>query len=232
MWFTMPMEWPLLASLTTADRSKLLESARRRHFARGEVVFHEGDPGDSLHLIEAGRFAVQVFTPGGEAATLNVLSPGGFFGELALLRSESARRRTATIVALEPSRTLSLSGATFHAICDQHPQVEQLMSALLAQRVEDLSQRLLEALYVGVDRRVCRRLLELADVYGEGTRWVIPLTQEHLADLAGASRPTVNQVLQKLSSKGVVALHRGRMEVLDYEALYKRTGKARTDTMR
>lgn len=219
------MEWPLLASLTAADRSQLLASGRRRHFDRGEVVFHEGDLGDSLHLIEAGRFAVQVFTPGGEAATLNVLSPGGFFGELALLRTEPPLRRTATIVALEASRTLSLSGATFHAICDRNPPVEQLMGALLAQRVEELSQRLLEALYVGVDRRVCRRLLELADVYGGGATRVIPLTQDHLADLAGASRPTVNQVLQKLSSRGVVALHRGRIEVLDYEALYKRTGR-------
>jgi CRP/FNR family cyclic AMP-dependent transcriptional regulator len=219
------MEWPLLASLSAADRSKLLASARRRLFARGEVVFHEGDPGDSLHLIEAGRFAVQVFTPGGEAATLNVLSPGGFFGELALLRAQPALRRTATIVALEPSRTLSLSGTTFHSICDQHPQIEHLIGALLAERIEQLSQRLLEALYVGVDRRVSRRLLELADVYGGGATTVIPLTQDHLADLAGASRPTVNQVLQKLASKGVVALHRGRIEVLDYNALRARTGK-------
>jgi CRP-like cAMP-binding protein len=53
---------------------------------------------------------------------------------------------------------------------------------------------------------------------------VIPLTQDHLADLAGASRPTVNQVLQKLASLGVVLLHRGRIEVLQYDGLHKRTG--------
>jgi CRP/FNR family transcriptional regulator, cyclic AMP receptor protein len=220
------MEWPLLASLSPADRSQLIASARRRVFARGEVVFHEGDPGDSLHLIETGRLAVQVFTPGGEAATLNVLSPGGFFGELALLRAEPPPRRTATIVALEPARTLSLSAATFHAICDQHPQVEQLIVALLARRVEQLSQRLLEALYVGVDHRVCRRLVELADVYrGNGATTVVPLTQDHLAGLAGASRPTVNQVLHKLASQQVVALNRGRIEVLDYGALRRHTGR-------
>lgn len=222
---TEAVEWPLLDSLSAADRAHLLSSARRRAFARGEVVFHEGDLGDSLHLVRTGRLAVQVFTTTGEAATLNVLRPGDFFGELALLRERPAPRRTASVVALEPAQTLSLSGVAFHAICDQHPRIERLMVTMLAQRVEELGQRLLEALYVGVDQRVCRRLLELTHIYGgRDTPTVIPLTQDHLADLAGASRPTVNQVLQKLASLGVVDLHRGRIEVLRYDGLHKRTG--------
>jgi CRP/FNR family transcriptional regulator, cyclic AMP receptor protein len=219
------MEWPLLASLTPEERSQLISSARPRLFAREEVVFHEGDPADDVHLIGSGRLAVRVATPGGEVVTLNILTPGEFFGELSLLRDDAARKRTATMVALEPARTLSLSAAAFHAVCDRHPKVERLVVSLLAERVEELSQRLLEALYVGVDRRVYRRLLDLAKIYGGGAGpTMIPLRQDHLADLAGATRPTVNQVLQKLASQDVVALHRGRIEVLDMATLRRRAG--------
>ncbi|MGH3472871.1 MAG: Crp/Fnr family transcriptional regulator [Nocardioidaceae bacterium] len=208
--------------MTEPARTELLSRTRQRKFARREVLFHEGDPGDSLLLIESGRLAVQVNAPSGETVTLNVLSSGDYFGELALLRDEPSHRRTATVVALEPAMTLSISGATFQSVCMDHPQVERLVSRLLAERVEQLSQRLLEALYVGADMRVYRRLVELAEVYGACPHGEIPLTQEQLADLAGATRPTVNQVLQRLAAQGFVGLHRGRIEVLDLASIQRR----------
>jgi CRP/FNR family transcriptional regulator, cyclic AMP receptor protein len=51
-------EWPVLASLSAVEREELLRACRRRRFAKGEVVFHQGDPGDSLHLLDVGRVAV------------------------------------------------------------------------------------------------------------------------------------------------------------------------------
>jgi len=219
------MTWSLLAPLAAGDRAELLASARTRHYERDEEVFHEGDPGDSLHLVNKGRLSVRVSTPDGESATLNVLGPGDYFGELALLRDRPVQERTASVVALEPVTTLSVSGIAFQAICERHPAVERLVATLLADRIEQLSQRLLEALYVGVDRRVWRRLSELADMYADDNRApgvVIPLTQSHLADLAGATRPTVNQVLQHLAAEGLVSLGRGRMTVRDRDALRHR----------
>jgi len=95
-------------------------------------------------------------------------------------------------------------------LCARHPEVERLVISLLAERVDQLSQRLLEALYVGVDRRVYRRLIELADIYrSEAPDVSVPLTQDDLAGLAGATRPTVNKVLQPLSANGILRLHRG-----------------------
>ena len=82
--------------------------------------------------------------------------------------------------------TLSLPAKAFRELCETHPQVEQLVSALLAQRVEQLSHSLLEALYVGLDRRVYRRLLELSAIYAPGADTAtVPLTQSNLADLVG-----------------------------------------------
>src|SRR6476661_2129931 len=98
------MEWPLLAPLPPAPREAVLQAARRRRFGKGEVVFHEGDPADSLHLVTAGHLAVQVSTPGGDRATLNVLGPGAHVGELALL--PDVHQRSATVTALDSAETL------------------------------------------------------------------------------------------------------------------------------
>jgi CRP/FNR family cyclic AMP-dependent transcriptional regulator len=217
------MDWPLLASLSDAERRDVLATARLRRFAKSEVVCHQGDPSDSLHLVARGRLAVRTSTPAGDSVTLNLLSPGSFFGELSLLRVEAPSKRTATVVALEAAATHSLPAASFRRLCDTYPRVEQLLTMLLARRVEELSDRLLEALYVGLDRRIYRRLVELCELYATGTAAVtIPLTQEQLADLVGGSRPSVNQILQKLASQGLVSLGRGRIVVPSRGALVRR----------
>lgn len=215
----------MLSSLDEGERRQVLASSRRRSFARGETIFHEGDPADSLHLLASGRLAVRVSTPSGDSATLNVLSPGDFFGELSLVRREGEQHRSATVIALEPAETLVLTTTQFRRLCGTHPRVEHLLVSLLARRVEQLSGHLLEALYVGLDRRVYRCLLELARVYGEGEpaeHTVIPLTQEHLADLAGGTRPSVNQILQKLAAQGTIGLGRGKLTIIDRSALKRR----------
>jgi CRP-like cAMP-binding protein len=210
----------LLDALPAAARDEILASARRRRYARGETVFREGDPADSLHLIDKGILAVQVSAPGGERLTLNVLTAGGFFGELALLQRGDAARRSATVLALIPAETLAISASAFLSLRNAHAEVGELVVTALAQRVEDLSLRLLEALYTGVDRRVYRRLLDLADIYpATADAVVVPLSQDDLATMVGASRPTVNQVLQKLVSRGVISLGRRQITIDDVAAL-------------
>jgi CRP-like cAMP-binding protein len=211
----------LLSQLDEADRAAVLARARRRSFGRNEIVFHQGDPGDSVHLIESGRVAIRIITAAGDVATVAVLSPGQSFGELALLKRSS--ERTATVVALEPTRTLSLQAEVFDELRRERPQVERLLVALLGERVERLSEHLVEALYVQADKRVLRRLLDLVRIYSTGEGPImIPLTQEDLAGLAGTTRPTVNAVLRKLEQAGALALSRGRIEVLDPSAVVRK----------
>ena len=221
------MDWPLLAPLNAEERAALVAAARKRSFTKGEVVFHEGDPADCLHLVISGHLAVHVSTPDGENATLNVLGPGSHVGELALLSARPAQQRSATVVALDAAETRVLTHAAFMELCSRHPRVQGLLADLLANRIRELSTRLLEAMYLGLDRRLYRSLLELLELYGPpsvtGTT-VIPLTQAQLADLVGGTRPTVNQILQRLVDQQVISLGRGRVEVLDVATLDRKAG--------
>jgi CRP-like cAMP-binding protein len=124
------------------------------------------------------------------------------------------------VLALVPTETLAVTATAFRALRSAHPAVDGLVVAALAQRVAELSLRLLEAQYESVDRRVYRRLLELTDLYPAGAAAaVIPLSQDDLAAMVGASRPTVNQVLQRLVARGIVTLGRRQLTVADVAAL-------------
>lgn len=222
------VEWQLLRKLTDADRRAVLSRARRRTFARGEVLFHEGDPADSIHFIAEGRVMARRATAEGDSVAFRVIGRGRVLGDVAI--SSTDARRSSTIVALERTTTLSLSFAEFRELAQVHPSLEHELAVLLAARVKRLSDRLVDALFVPSDRRVVSRLMELCDEYAEdageagdaGGRpgaVLIPLTQTDLAELAGATRPTANRVLQSLSNDGLVQLSRGRISVVDPSAL-------------
>jgi CRP/FNR family cyclic AMP-dependent transcriptional regulator len=219
------VSWQLLAPLTDVEREAFMAATRRRRFARNEVVFHEGDPADALHLLESGHVAVRVTTPEGSRATVNVLRAGDVVGELALV---GGGVRSATVVALDAVETRSVSLAAFQALCDRHPAVQRVLVEVLAARVRALSAQLLDALYVGLDRRVYRCLMSLAAVFGPdgddggAHEASIPLTQEQLAELVGGTRPSVNQVLQRLVAQGVIELGRGRVVVRDPATLRRK----------
>jgi CRP-like cAMP-binding protein len=215
------MDEGLLAVLPETERRAVRTSMVRRAYRRDEVLFHEGDPGDQLMEIQKGRVAVRVTTALGDVVTLTVLGPGDVFGEQALL--EPGPARTATAVALEPVEVLALHRDRFEDVRRRYPSVDRMLVEVLAAQVRRLSASLVEALYLPVDRRVVRRLAELAAMYDEGaTPVVIPLRQDDVASLVGATRPTINRVLQQLVDDGLLTLSRGRIEIQDPDGLVRR----------
>jgi CRP-like cAMP-binding protein len=219
------VEWQLLRRLTEADRRAVLARARRRTFARGEVLFHEGDPADSIHFIAEGRVMARRATADGDSVAFRVIGRGRVLGDVAI--SSADARRTSTIVALERTTTLSLGFSEFRELAAVHPELEHELAVLLAARVKRLSDRVVDALFVPSDRRVVSRLVDLCDEYADGSEdrlgpVLVPLTQTDLAELAGATRPTANRVLRLLAGDGLVQLSRGRIVVLDPGALRRR----------
>lgn len=211
------MRWEVLQEIDHADARSLLSLARRRRFRRGDTIFHEGDPAESLHLIDVGHVAVRMTTPSGDVATLRLIGPGDHFGDLALVDHS---RRSAAIVCVNRVETLELRFDDLERFRTEHPSFERVLLAMLARNVRRLSSNLQETMYLPVPTRVARRLDELCDLFGDET---IPLTQDDLAGLAGTTRQTVNQVLVDLRDRQVVELGRGRITVVDRNALRKRS---------
>jgi CRP/FNR family transcriptional regulator, cyclic AMP receptor protein len=204
----------LLADMSAEDRRQVLASGRRRRFSPREVVFHEGDPADTFLLIDSGRVAVRAATPMGDTVTFAVVGPGETVGELALI--DPGARRSASVLALEATEAWSFGAETFHRLRRTNAGADAFVLQTLAAQVRRLSGLLVEALHLPVETRVLRRLTDLERQYrGESTPTLIPLTQEELASLAGASRATVNKVLRTVAAEGLLELRRGRVAVLD-----------------
>ncbi|QKE00609.1 Crp/Fnr family transcriptional regulator [Nocardioides marmotae] len=219
------MDWPLLGSLSETERRAVMAATATRRWPRGDFLFHEDDPADTMHLVVSGHLAVRTFTAEGGAALLNVLGPGDVIGELSLLPGSllpgAAGTRSASVVCLDPVVTQVLTATTFAEICDAHPGVERWLAGLLARRVRELSARVRDLMHVSIEERVRSGLRDLASRFADqgGARPVVPLTQDQVAEFVGATRPTVNLVLQQLAAEGVVRLGRGRLDVIDAEAL-------------
>jgi CRP-like cAMP-binding protein len=151
-----------------------------------------------------------------------IRGPGATFGEMALLSDEV--KRTATVAAVEDGETYSVYQTDFDLIRASYPGADRFLWSLLVNELHVMNERLLEALYLPVDKRVRRRLVELAELYGDGGGGVVtvPLTQEVIAELSGAGRPTVNQVLREEAKRGTIELERGRTRILDTAELARR----------
>jgi CRP-like cAMP-binding protein len=214
------VQWELLQDLPQDDVRELLSIARRRAFSKREVVFHQDDPADSLHLIIEGRFAIRVLGRRGDAVTIGVRGPGDSFGEMALVSADA--RRAATVAALEQASTFAVYKDDFHRVRRRHPGVTDVLVAFLAGEVKRQNGLLVEALHAPAERRVLRRVVELAELFREGE---IGLTQEELAEMAGTSRATVNGVLRREQELGRLDLRRGRVVVTDLAELRRQADR-------
>jgi CRP-like cAMP-binding protein len=206
----------LLDMLNGEEQREVLATARRRRFKRNDVVFHDGDPADTLHLVVEGHFAIRITTPMGDQAMVRVFGPADYFGELAML---SAAPRCGSAVSLDGGETLSVHRENFEELRAKRPKINEVLTDALVAEVRRSTAALIEALYVPVERRIWLRLIELVELYGGDAPVVIPLTQDDIAQLAGTTRPTTNRVLRAGEEQGVLQLARGRVEVHDRTAL-------------
>jgi len=192
---------------------------QRRRFNRDEVIFHEGDLGDTVHVIEKGRVLIEVTTARGDVAALSVRGPGEVIGELAIVGG--GRRRTARVTTLEATHTLMFSEATLDELRAEDPRVDQYLIELLASKLSETTAQLMEVMFVPVEKRVIRVLDRLAQVFDDGAEKIlIRVRQEDIAAMAGTRRQTANRPLKAAEVEGAIRIGRGRVEVIDRDLLH------------
>lgn len=200
-------------------------SLRHRHFRRGEVIFHQGDPGDALHIISSGAVKILLPSPEGDEAIIATLRPGDFFGELALLDGEP---RSATATAIEPTETNSLARDVFRELLDRHPDLRDSLFAALTARLRRITTHVEELHFLDLAGRLAARIGRLgrqAQAPGGGPGpieldW--PYTQSDLASMIGGTRQSVNRLLADLIADGLVRIEHEKLLIADLDALERR----------
>jgi CRP-like cAMP-binding protein len=208
-------------SLPGRVRQVVLDGGHERGFPDGAVIVREGERGEALFIITSGRAAVEVLSADGAVVTTALLGPGDCFGELAFFGDSPVR--TATIRAIGTVKAVKLTKQDVEALRSRECDIDRLLLEVMAAQVRRLTTLLVEAHHVRSETRILRRLSGAAQLFAETSGAVsVPLTQDELASMAGASRPTANKVLRELEVDGIVQRRHGRIEVLDLAALRAR----------
>ncbi len=214
---------PLFASLKPEHLAELVAKLRRHPYRRGEVIFHQDDPGSAMHIIKTGQVKITRTSEEGEETILAIFTGGDFFGELSLLDDEP---RCANAVAMEATETLILHRSDFKETLTRHPEMVGSIMSALAQRLRHTDQLVEDAFFLDLPARLSKRLLELAEKHGvktsRGTEIDLHLTQQDLAAAAGVSRVAINRQLHLFQDSGLISVDKKRIIVLRPEELRKR----------
>jgi CRP-like cAMP-binding protein len=195
----------------------------RRRFRRGEVIFHQGDPGDALHVVTTGAVKIVLPSPEGDEAIIATLQPGDFFGELALL---DGAPHSATATAVEPVETLSLARQPFQQLLDEDRGLRSALLSGMAAELRRLTGHVEELHFLDLAGRLAMRLVRLArdrdpKATGEAQLdW--PFTQSDLAAMIGGTRQSVNKLLSQLVEDGLLVIEHDMLVINDVDALAER----------
>lgn len=192
-------------------------------FRRGEVVFTEGEPGDTLYIITAGKVKIGRKSVDGRDSLITLMGPSDMFGELAIF---DPGPRTSTVTALTELKTVVMSRSVLRSWIAHRPEIAEQLLRVLARRLRRTNDNLSDLIFTDVPGRVAKQLLYLAQRFGsrDGSALRVDheLTQEEIAQLVGSSRETVNKALSDFAQRGWIRVQ-GRSILIDNaERLAKR----------
>jgi CRP-like cAMP-binding protein len=196
-------------------------SLRVRRYRKNEVIFHQGDPGDSLYIVEAGSVKIVLPSPeGDEGAIIATLGRGEFFGELALL---DGAPHSATAVAIESTQALALRRETFDQLIESQPALRRALFAGLATELRRLTDHVEDLYFLDLPGRLAISLVRRARQQHpdrlNDVRLDWPFTQSELAAMIGGTRQSVNRLLADMSARGLIAIEEDSLVIPDVERL-------------
>ena len=192
--------------------------ATLRKYRRGDRIFDKDDAATHLYVVVSGRVAITASAADARESVISVLGEGALFGEMSLF---DGGVRSATARVLTPVHAISLSFDDVRAVLEDRPELLWTVVGILAKRLRATDEALADAVFLDVTGRTAKRLLELADGDDE---FRMPLTQEELAGMVGASRERVNKAIATFVRLGWLEVSgRGRYRILDRDELIART---------
>jgi CRP/FNR family transcriptional regulator, cyclic AMP receptor protein len=205
----------LFDGVAEPDRLMVLSAAQPINVRKGATLFERGDAGGTMYVVNAGRIEISIITEVGRKIVLNQIPPGHCFGEIGMI---DTLERTASAVALEDSILLPVLRSTFMEAVRSSAQLSINLMEILCERLRWVSDSVEEYALHALDLRLARRLLVLHKNFGDAENG-IRITQNELADFAGATRESANKILMHWKAEGLVDVKRGNLILLELKKL-------------
>lgn len=211
---------PLLSGLAQDELRRVLDAADTRALDRGQVLFGQDDDSQELFVVVSGRIAITRGFIDGRESVLALMEAGDLFGEMGMFGTAAeATGRSADARALERSEVVAIPYEVLRGVWDDRPELLWTVVSLLAARLRVTDEALADSMFLDVAGRTAKRLLELS---GGEEVFTLPVTQEELAGMVGASRERVNKALASFGRLGWLEQTDRRYRILDRDALERR----------
>ncbi len=203
----------LFQHLNDEELEEIVALSEETTLRRGDVIFAEGEDPNDLYIVVSGRIAIANKSIDGRESMVALMEPGDLFGEMGLFDDNG---RSAEARALEPSKVMSIPYAPIRQHYDDRPEALWSVVRLLAGRLRSMDAALADSVFLDVTGRTAKRILELA---GDAEEFVLPVTQEELAGMVGASRERVNKAIASFVKLGWLAQSDRRYEITNRDQL-------------
>jgi CRP-like cAMP-binding protein len=214
-------EVDIFADLDAAEMDALAASAPSKQFSAGSLIYSPHQPIETLFILKGGRVRIFRVSPDGRALTTAIISPGTIFGEMVVIGQQM---HDSFAEALDDVAVCVMSRADVQRMLLGNVKIAARISETLGRRLAQVEQRLSDAIFKSVPERIAGTLLVMARNRPLARGAQVHLTHEQLAALAGTSRETTTKVLGEFAEQGVITLARGRITVLDTDALERLAG--------
>ncbi len=216
-------ETSLFSDLDDGARRTLAPEIVPRSYWKGDLIFSQGDRGESLFIVAEGLVKLSLTSVEGAEMVLATLRPPSVFGELALLDGGA---RTASARALQATTLLALTRPSFMRLLLDNPRLADALHRSLGTIIRRTLQQASDLVFLDLPTRLAKLLLALAQEEGKeiegGVRLDLDVTQTTLAGMVGGSRPSVNQALRAFQERGLLELRGREILIRDIERLRRR----------
>lgn len=207
----------LFRDLDAAELDQIEQAADTRRLRRGDVLFREDEIAHDLFVVVDGRIAISNKSADGRESMVALMERGDLFGEMPLF---DGRNRSAEARALEPSEVVTIPYEPVRKLYEDRPAHLWSVVALLAGRLRTMDATLADSVFLDVTGRTAKRLLELA---GDADEFSLPITQEELAGMVGASRERVNKAIASFVRLGWISQSDRRYRITNRQQLALRS---------
>lgn len=206
----------LFAGATPDQLDAIAARATARTYARGDVLMHQGDAGESLSILTSGVVRVSIIAANGREITLDFLEAGAVVGEIAVLDGQD---RTATVTAHEAVSVMRLSRGAIREILAERPDFAWQLLGQLARRLRQANATIEGDRAFASGPRLARSLIRLMATGPDGARLRHDLNQTDLAHFAGMSREQINRQLSVWAESGIISRDQGRVTIVQPDIL-------------
>ena len=200
----------MFSELAPADTDKLTAHCQTRTYPANAILITEGDLTDSLYVIIEGEVKVFANDNHGKEVILNILGPGEYFGEIALVDDQP---RSASVMTIAPTKVMIISKHNFKRCLEENPEISFNLIRALTKQVRALTDSVKNLALMDVYGRVAHTLLDLADEIDGKQVIEQKLTHQDIANMVGASREMVSRILKDLSTGGYITVDKKHITI-------------------